>query len=81
MYTIYMVWRFTTSNYNQSEILPVGASWSGDFVAGSILFLAPSTSCYQYTIHVIFTSGDIHYQYTIPPSRVSGIFTNPSKRN
>lgn len=40
MYTIYMVCRSTVCN--QSEILPVGASWPGDFVAVSILFLAPS---------------------------------------
>lgn len=65
LYTIYMVRRFTTSNYNQSEILPVGASWSADFVAGSILFLAPSTSCYQYTVHVIFTSGDTQYHHHV----------------
>lgn len=76
MYTIYMVCRSTVCN--QSEILPVGASWPGDFVAVSILFLAPSQVVisiqhmwylllviyiyYQYTIHTVTCLGDI-YKY------------------
>lgn len=76
MYTIYMMCRSTVCN--QSEILPVGASWPGDFVAVSILFLAPSQVVisiqhmwylllviyiyYQYTIHTVTCLGDI-YKY------------------